>query len=88
MQLLKAIRGSSRGKTLGYAWVLVERSVENDILIVEEIPELVSSLEAEQDVMIEQLSFEFVAGTLTVSFLDDKTECSAQAMVATLRELL
>jgi len=86
--LLKAIRDSSRGAALGHAWVLVERSVENDILIMEDIPDLVAHLEAGQDFMVDQLGFEFVAGTFTVSFLDDKTECSVQEMVITLRELL
>lgn len=44
-------------------------------------PDLVAHLEAGRDFVIDELGFECVAGTLTVSFLDDKAECAVQDMV-------
>lgn len=58
------------------------------MLTPEELPELLQELQAGRDYILEELGFEFLAGQLRISFLDEEIYVSAASLISLLQNLL
>jgi hypothetical protein len=68
-------------------WGFIVRGIEVGWLDADEIHELLGYLRKDTDFTVEELSFWFAAGKLTVSFLGERIECSAALLIRELETL-
>jgi hypothetical protein len=69
-------------------WRFIVRAIEVGWVDADEIIELLGYLRAATDFTVEELSFWFAAGKLTVSFLGERVECSAARLIRELEMLV
>jgi hypothetical protein len=73
---------------VGACWELVARGIEYGLLDVIGLEELLAHVRAGDDLVVGELGFEFVAGALRVSLLDDVRSCSPAALASEVEALL
>jgi hypothetical protein len=69
-------------------WAFIVRGIEVGWLDADEIRELLGYLRDATDFTVDELSFWFAAGKLTVSFLGDRIECNAALLIRELETLV